>query len=429
MSDIIFNLVSYFIEFARVLFISIYLIQIKVDYKKKMFIGFIISLLLVGIASHYVFLYDISFVFDIVALILLFISTSEKKKIRISIIANIGIIIFDMCFGSVIMFILQLNPDIFLKNYWLYIPVNCLTFIVIVIMSLLCMKWRNKSMEYDVSKKYILIFIIGSLFLGCFITCIQYIGFAQKNDFVSRFATLGLTVSSIIFVVITFLLILNKNKNEHLKREMKTNEKLLKSQEEYYMMLLEKEEETKKFRHDIQNHIYCMHTLLNNKNYDELDRYFKRINSDLKNLKGGIHTGNSLVDAIVNNIKNKYIDVKINWKGNIPINISLSSMDLCTIFSNLISNAFEATCQTDKKEINISIKVVETKLLIVVSNYTNNTPHIIDGTLISSKKEKNHGYGIKNIKRCVEDNNGSFNIMFADNIFTAEVLFYDVLEV
>ncbi len=80
MSDIIFNLVSYFIEFARVLFISIYLIQIKVDYKKKLFIGFIISLLLVGIASHYVFLYDISFVFDIVALILLFISTSEKKK-------------------------------------------------------------------------------------------------------------------------------------------------------------------------------------------------------------------------------------------------------------------------------------------------------------------------------------------------------------
>ncbi len=208
---------------------------------------------------------------------------------------------------------------------------------------------------------------------------------------------------------------------------MKTNEKLLKSQEEYYTMLLEKEEETKKFRHDIQNHIYCMHTLLNNKDYDELGRYFKRMDSDLKNLKGGIHTGNSLVNAIVNSIKNKYSDVKINWKGDIPINLCLSSMDLCTIFSNLISNAFEAACQADKKEVDVSIKVIETKLLIVVSNYTKEKPDIIDGKIKSSKKEKNHGYGIKNIKKCVENNEGDFNITFVDNIFTAEVFFNDIL--
>lgn len=427
MNDIIFNIVSYLLEFTRVVFVSVYLIQIKVNYKRKLFIGFLISLFLIGIASYYIFLYDISFVFDIVALILLFISTSEKKKIKISIIVNIGIIIFDMCFGSVLMFVLGLNPGIFLENYWLYIPVNCFTFIIIVIMSVLCMKWRKKNMEYDVSKKYILIFIIGALFLGCFITCVQYIGFAERNDFISRFATLGLTVSSIIFVVITFLLILNKNKNEHLKREMKTNEKLLKSQEEYYAMLLEKEEETKKFRHDIQNHIYCMHTLLNNKDYDELSRYFKRMDSDLKNLKGGIHTGNSLVNAIVNSIKNKYSDVKINWKGDIPINLCLSSMDLCTIFFNLISNAFEAACKADKKEVDVSVKVIETKLLIVVSNYTKEKPDIIDGKIKSSKKEKNHGYGIKNIKKCVEDNEGDFNITFVDNIFTAEVFFNDIL--
>ena len=126
-------------------------------------------------------------------------------------------------------------------------------------------------------------------------------------------------------------------------------------------------------------------------------------------------------------IKNKYSDVKINWKGDIPINLCLSSMDLCTIFSNLISNAFEAACQADKKEVDVSIKVIETKLLIVVSNYTKEKPDIIDGKIKSSKKEKNHGYGIKNIKKCVENNEGDFNITFVDNIFTAEVFFNDIL--
>lgn len=427
MNDIIFNVVSYLIEFTRVLFVSIFLLKIKIDYKKRFIICFVISIFLVGIVSVYLFLYDISLVFNIIALIFLFISTSEKGKIKLSIVVNVGILIFDMILGSIIIFLVDLNPDSFVDNYWLYVPVNCFTLIILVVVSILCVKWRNKIIEYNISKKYILIFIVGALFLVFFISCVQYMGFTEDNDLISRFATLGLTVSSIVFVIIAFLLILNKNKNEHLKKEMEINEKLLKSQEEYYTMLLQKEEETKKFRHDIQNHIYCMHTLLDDREYDELNCYFAKLDSEFKNLRGGIHTGNNLVNAIVNNIKNKYTDVKICWTGNIPSNINLSSMDLCTIFSNLLSNAFEAAYQADKKEINVSIKIMGAKLLISITNYTNQQPQIIDGNLVSSKKEKNHGYGMKNVKRCVEDNNGVLNISFKDNCFIAEVLFYDVI--
>ncbi|MFQ9515777.1 MAG: sensor histidine kinase [Eubacterium sp.] len=429
MNDIIFNVISYLIEFARVLLVSIYLLDIKIDYKRRMLIGCVISTLAISIISARIFLYDFSAVFNIIAIIILFISTSEKGKIKLSIVVNIGLIIFDMCIGSVIMFILELQPENFIDNYWLYIPVNCVTFAIVIILLLLYVKWSDKTIEYNISKRYILIFIVGVLFIGSFISCVQYIGFAKDNDLVSRFATLGLTVSSIVFVVIAFLLILNKNKNEHLRKEMEINEKLIKSQEEYYTMLLEKEEETKKFRHDIQNHIYCMHTLLKDKEYDELNRYFAKMDSEFKNLKGGIHTGNNLVNAIVNNIKNKYEDVKICWTGNIPANINLSSMDLCTIFSNLLSNAFEAACQADKKEINVSIKIMEAKLLITITNYVKVQPYIVDGNLVSSKKEKNHGYGIKNIRKCVEENNGMLNISYQKNVFTAEVLFYDMIRV
>ena len=66
MNDIIFNLVSYLLEFTRVVFVSVYLLQIKINYKRKLFIGFVISLLLMGIASFYIFLYDISAFFSIV---------------------------------------------------------------------------------------------------------------------------------------------------------------------------------------------------------------------------------------------------------------------------------------------------------------------------------------------------------------------------
>lgn len=428
MNEIIFNVISYLIEFTRVLFVSNYLLNIKIDNKKRMFIGCAISVLLVAIISGVIFLYDISFIFNIIALIILFISTSEKRKIKLSIVANIGFIIFDMCIGSMIMFIFDLQPEIFLDNYWLYVPVNCSTFLIIVLGSIIYLKWYNKRIEYDVSKKHVLLITIGALFLVCFISCVQYMGFTEGNDFISRFATLGLTVSSIIFVVVVFLLILNKNKNEYLKKEMEINEKYMKSQEEYYTMLLQKEEETKKFRHDIQNHIYCMHTLLDNREYDELNSYFKKMNSELQNLKGGIYTGNNIVNVIINSLKNKFKDAKINWRGNIPANIKLSSMDMCTIFSNLLGNAFEAAYQADKKDINVLIKIIETKLLIIISNYTKEKPNVVDGYLITSKKEKNHGYGMKNVKKCVEDNNGELKISFKNNVFTVEMLFYDILD-
>lgn len=44
------------------------------------------------------------------------------------------------------------------------------------------------------------------------------------------------------------------------------NEKLLETQADYYKMLLEKEDETRKFRHDMSNHIICIDALSQEKN-------------------------------------------------------------------------------------------------------------------------------------------------------------------
>ena len=102
-------------------------------------------------------------------------------------------------------------------------------------------------------------------------------------------------------------------------------------------------------------------------------------------------------------------------------------MDLCTIFSNLLSNAFEAANKTEDKWMDVSVKTLESQLLIMIVNKAIEEPRIHNGEFISSKKEVNHGYGIKNARKCVEENNGSLNIKFENDLFTAEVLFYNIL--
>lgn len=55
------------------------------------------------------------------------------------------------------------------------------------------------------------------------------------------------------------------------------NEKLLETQADYYKMLLEKEDETRKFRHDMSNHIICIDALSQEKKYDEMQSYLSSL--------------------------------------------------------------------------------------------------------------------------------------------------------
>ena len=220
-----------------------------------------------------------------------------------------------------------------------------------------------------------------------------------------------------MFIVICTSLIITRNKNKHLSEENAINAKLVKTQEEYYKMLLNKDEETKKFRHDMSSHIYCMHTLLIDEEYDELDRYFTRIGSSLSELTASVNTGNKLIDSIINDLSTKHPDTVIDWTGSIPSDITLNSMDLCTVFANVLSNAFEAS-----KLINVYVKVLETAMYITIINTIEKKPKIFNGKIISHKNKNGHGYGIQNIERCMKNNGGSFTYKVEDQIFIAEII-------
>mgnify|MGYP000801555497 FL=1 len=285
----------------------------------------------------------------------------------------------------------------------------------------------GEKIDFYVSKKYALLLSIGGICLGIYVSAIQVIGFSEKQKETMNIVALVLSITSVVFIILASLLIIKENKNEQLKKEAEMNNRLLEAQKDYYTMIFQKDEETRKFRHDINNHFYCMRTLLYDKNYNELNKYLSKLNSDIVGLQNEIDTGNRMVNVITNNIKSRYSDVKFEWSGKLFENMSIFSMDLCTIFSNLLNNAFEAANKTEQKRVSVSIKRVESQLSITVSNNVKEKPNIINGELISAKNERNHGYGVKNVRRCVENNNGTLTLLFDNSVFSAEVIFYNIL--
>ncbi len=130
------------------------------------------------------------------------------------------------------------------------------------------------------------------------------------------------------------------------------------------------------------------------------------------------------MSAILNDIADKYSSVKYEIEGKLSNEISVCSMDLCTIFYNLFENAFAAADKSDKKSVIVSFKYIGCNLFCRIENSTLHNVSILNNRLVTEKEDKeNHGFGTKNAAACIEKNGGTIEFSCDNNLFLAEVVF------
>ena len=208
------------------------------------------------------------------------------------------------------------------------------------------------------------------------------------------------------------------------------HEKILTAQKEYYEHLLDLESETRRFRHDINNHILCINALLSDNKYDAAKDYVQEIGESISSMRNKLATGNSLVNAIVNDISIKYNNVMLEWQGMIPEELTISNMDICTIFSNLLDNAFCAASKCSSGKVGVTVKTVANSLMVTIKNDISEPVKVKSSKFITSKKDKkNHGIGTMNVLECVKSHEGKVEYSYTDKDFTAEVILPNVIAV
>lgn len=424
MNIVCYNAICFSIEFIKLyLFTSCFL---KIKQQKNIYASFTVTLFVMMFVSIWYNISNFSLIFGIISIILLMINAYEKKKIWIIPLLYLGISVIDMIFSSVCIVIFHLNTEMILDNALLGIGLNCFSLIIICISGTILNK-KNRTNIFLQINKYFLLYLVGGIAISLYLTAIQFMGLGENQSTYRYGLVLGLSLSSLIFIIACVLLIINSNENEYLKREASINENLLKTQQEYYTLLLQKEQETKLFRHDIQKHIYCMKKLSDLGKYEELKKYLADISGVAEELSPKVQTGNDLVTAIINDLLEKFPEVQLKWTGMFSGQLKLSSLDTCTIFYNLLSNSFEAADETDTKEVDVKIKFMESTMVATITNFYETEPIMINGNFISTKKGDNHGCGISNIKKCVEKNNGMYSVKNESNIFTTEVILPNIV--
>ena len=424
MSHICFTAISFTIEFIKLFLVTVIFFNIKQS--KKIYSYFIISMLFLMLGSVLFETYDFSLIYGILSIILLFINSHEKNRIGFVVLSYIGISLVDMFFSIICITVFHINDQKLIQKDLIDIGINSFSLIIIIIICFIFFR-KKTNINYKIIKKYLPIYTIGGLSLSLYLTSIQFMGLGEEIKVYKSGLVIGLSLSSLMLIILCVSLILNSNENEHLKKIDTINQHLLDTQNQYYTMLLEKEDETKAFRHDIRKHLFCLNDLYMQNNFDELGQYLKDLTDIVQDLSPIVQTGNNLINAILNDIIRKHTNVQICWTGMIPNMLHISSLDLCTIFYNLLLNAVEALDNEKDKDVNVKIKFMETAMMVSISNYCSKKLLMENGEWISNKSEQGHGYGIRNVKKCVEKNGGTYMAEFENNYFVTEIILPKVL--
>ncbi len=279
-----------------------------------------------------------------------------------------------------------------------------------------CVKrYLNIRQIKNIVRKYIIFAIIWIIICqGCIVGGLLFARVYLPTEKLKAVYELISVMSFIGIVCIVAFIVYVQMANVKMEQLLVTERELKKMQQQYYAVLLERESDTRKYRHDMNNHLLCLHELSKEEKVEDIKLYIEEMKKDFSVIQKKCYaTGNDIMDILLNFHLSDLQDTDISVMGQCTKKPVLSEVEFCTVFSNMIQNAVEEVKrqQEKKKYIKVKIKQGNQYLSITVKNSSKLLWDKKEKDLTTVKKDKkNHGIGIGNIIETAEKNGGSFEL-------------------
>lgn len=173
----------------------------------------------------------------------------------------------------------------------------------------------------------------------------------------------------------------------------------------------------------MKNAFIALKGLIEQERLEEAKRYLENFTQVMRTNTQRLYiTGYSGIDALINSkmIEAKEKNIEIKHKLFLPENLKIDEMDLCIILGNALDNGIEGMKAIEKEEKYLIINghVHQNELFLYIENDISEKIIEENGKLISTKKDRrNHGFGLKNIKRIVSLYHGEIHYKIENNKF------------
>lgn len=198
-------------------------------------------------------------------------------------------------------------------------------------------------------------------------------------------------------------------------------------QNKYFLDLERKYESTRKLFHDIKRHVHLIECLYEeNSENSKAREYVTELLGQVDKADIKFHTNNQIINILVNDkiAVAKYNGIKFIYNCEDVEFSFIQDIDLVTMLSNLLDNAFEACMEITKGErvVELCICQINDFLLVNVSNSCRTEVHERKGTF-KSTKAGHLGIGLSNVKDIVKKYDGTIEVYTKQDSFTVQISF------
>lgn len=214
---------------------------------------------------------------------------------------------------------------------------------------------------------------------------------------------IGLLYTNIIMIYFT-----NKTSEQaQLKKDFEIAEHHYAMQQEYYDQLRVQQEETRALWHDISKYLRASQV-------DKSDEALQEVQQMLDSITQVVDVNNRVVSVILNEYFQaaKDADVSIDLDVLVPTELFVTAADLYVLLGNTLDNAIEACTELPKEQRHITLKLKKHNSMLY---YEISNPY--DEKHLHRARGNYHGFGLKNVAKCVEKYRGKLDVTKTNGIF------------
>jgi sensor histidine kinase regulating citrate/malate metabolism len=212
-----------------------------------------------------------------------------------------------------------------------------------------------------------------------------------------------LYINVIIFVFVERIKAVSEIKKQNALAEQQYKSKL-----EYFEQIRDDQAETRALWHDIRKYLNTMNDLMNRNDIVHARECIGQVSELFEDIGKVVDVGNTVVSAVLNHSVQKARRMNIDTDLDVRVkpDLKISAADLSVIIGNTFDNAIEAVAELPGANKRITIQLIEKGAMLF---YEITNPYD-PGASSPKKNQKQHGFGLKNVRRCVDKYRGAMSL-------------------
>lgn len=178
-------------------------------------------------------------------------------------------------------------------------------------------------------------------------------------------------------------------------------------------------------RHDLRGHLQVMRKLQESGQKHKMEVYLDSLQAETERILELEFTGNQVADIVLaaQQSRAKEAGIPFVCEGTFPWLEHLKPMEACSLLSNLLDNAYEASLPEEEPDISVRGVRQNNFWTFTVSNHAEQKRDVKNNRVLTSKKRGNHGLGLGIVEQIVEKYGGICTFSWEDERFICRILF------